>query len=158
MYKIGDKVRVLPNKKTGYITSIDSGFYYLDNINRPYINEQLELVTEPFKLGDKVEYLNNVWEVSSVETNTDGTVSVEVYNDKLGIDIYVSDDELTPYRTAHEKLIEMGYELTKRTDYVFYRHDDLPRITIYSDKTYSCSDTNLELSRILTQYLEEMEE
>ena len=66
--------------------------------------------------------------------------------------------DITPYRTAHEKLIEMGYELTKRSDYVFYRHDDLPRVTIYSDKTYSCSDTNLVLSRILTQYLEELHE
>ena len=66
--------------------------------------------------------------------------------------------EIKPHKTAHEKLIEMGYELTKRSDYVFYRHDDLPRVTIYSDKTYSCSDTNLVLSRILTQYLEELNE
>lgn len=66
-------------------------------------------------------------------------------------------ETLKPYCTAHEKLIEMGYELTKYTDYVSYRHDELPRVTIYSDNTYSCSDTNLELSRILTQYLEELQ-
>ena len=64
---------------------------------------------------------------------------------------------LKPYRTAHEKLIEMGYEFIKGNNCVFYRHDELPRVTIYSDNTYSCSDTNLELSRILTQYLEEIE-
>ena len=106
-----------------------------------------------YKIGDKVEYLNNVWEVCDCEID-----SVEIYNDKLGVNIYVPISDVQPYRTAHEKLIEMGYELTKRTDYVFYRHDDLPRVTIYSDKTYSCSDTNLALSRILTQYLEELDE
>ena len=68
-----------------------------------------------------------------------------------------NEHQLKPYRTAHEKLIEMGYESTKGNNFTKYRHDELPRITIYNDNTYSCSDTNLELSRILTQYLEEME-
>lgn len=105
-----------------------------------------------YKIGDKVEYLNNVWEVCDWEID-----SVEIYNEKMGVNIYVPIDDVIPYHTAHEKLLALGYELTKRTDYVFYRHDDLPRVTIYSDKTYSCSDTNLALSRILTQYLEELE-
>ena len=67
-----------------------------------------------------------------------------------------NEHQLKPYRTAHEKLIEMGYESIKGNNFTKYRHDELPRITIYSDNTYSCSDTNLELSRILTQYLEEV--
>ena len=107
-----------------------------------------------YKIGDKVE-------------TPHGTGLVVGYHETY--DMYIVDlkgdfktqqykpEHLQPYRTAHEKLIEMGYELTKRSDYVFYRHDDLPRVTIYSDKTYSCSDTNLVLSRILTDYLEEME-
>ena len=104
-----------------------------------------------YKIGDKVETPLGSGYVESIRY--DGTIGVGI-----GFPIvYFKEKELTPYRTAHEKLIEMGYELTKRSDYVFYRHDDLPRVTIYSDKTYSCSDTNLKLSRILTQYLEEIE-
>ena len=72
-------------------------------------------------------------------------------------ELVFNERELKPYRTAHEKLIEMGYESTKGNNFTKYRHDELPRVTIYSDNTYSCSDTNLELSRILTQYLEELE-
>ena len=57
-----------------------------------------------YKIGDKVEYLNNVWEVCDYEID-----SVEIYNDKLGINIYVPISDVQPYRTAHEKLIEMGF-------------------------------------------------
>ena len=59
-----------------------------------------------YKIGDKVEYLNNVWEVCDYEID-----SVEIYNDKLGINIYVPISDVQPYRTAHEKLIEMGFPL-----------------------------------------------
>ena len=100
-----------------------------------------------YKIGDKVETPHFTGIVEKVYES-----GVKVNGKMFPL------KDIKPYRTAHEKLIEMGYELTKRTDYVFYRHDDLPRVTIYSDKTYSCSDTNLALSRILTQYLEEMEE
>lgn len=71
---------------------------------------------------------------------------------KRSIELLMKDNQ-----TAHEKLIEIGYEFIKRNDYTTYRHIDLPRVTIYRDKTCSCSDINLELSRILTKYLEEME-
>ena len=101
-----------------------------------------------YKIGDKVLHFGKVEIVTKIFS--DGFVELDNV-------ILVNPKQITPYRTAHEKLIEMGYVLTKRTDYVFYRHDDLPRVTIYSDKTYSCSDTNLVLSRILTDYLEEME-
>jgi len=39
--EIGDKVKVLPNKKVGTVTRIDGDFIYLDNVNRPYVEEQL---------------------------------------------------------------------------------------------------------------------
>ena len=108
-----------------------------------------------YKIGDKVETNKGNGIIVAINGYEEPLFIVEIKNiGKWGFHGY----ELTPYHTAHEKLIEMGYELTKRSDYVFYRHDDLPRVTIYSDKTYSCSDTNLVLSRILTQYLEELNE
>ena len=109
-----------------------------------------------YKIGDKVEYCGLVSTVVSI--NERQRVMGIVYTQEEEQSAVVGFDSVKPYRTAHEKLIEMGYELTKRSDYVFYRHDDLPRVTIYSDKTYSCSDTNLVLSRILTAYLEELHE
>ena len=104
-----------------------------------------------YKIGDKVEYLNNVWEVCDWEID-----SVEIYNEKMGVNIYVPIDDVKPYRTAHEKLIEMGYELIDREEWIIYKHKNLPRIVIHNGN-YSCSDTNLALSRILTAYLEELE-
>ena len=46
--KTGDKVKVLPNKKVGTVTRIDGDFIYLDNVNRPYVEEQLEVVENVF--------------------------------------------------------------------------------------------------------------
>lgn len=46
--KIGDRVRVLPNKKIGVVTRIDGDFIYLDNVNRPYVEEQLEVTENEF--------------------------------------------------------------------------------------------------------------
>ena len=107
-----------------------------------------------YKIGDKVETEKGNGIIVAINGYEEPLFIVEINKiGKWGFHGY----EITPYQTAHEKLIEIGYELTKRSDYVFYRHDDLPRVTIYSDKTYSCSDTNLALSRILTQYLEELE-
>ena len=50
--KLGDKVRVLPNKKIGTVTRIDGDFIYLDNVNRPFVEEQLLIVLEA----------NDVWD------------------------------------------------------------------------------------------------
>ena len=64
-----------------------------------------------------------------------------------------------PYRTAHEKLLEMGYECEEKRDVKIYRHENkISSVRVYDDNTISCNDIDLELSRILTQYLEEMEE
>jgi hypothetical protein len=47
MIKVGDTVRVLPNKKVGKVTDISDGFVILDgNQTRPYMPQQLELVRE----------------------------------------------------------------------------------------------------------------
>ena len=110
-----------------------------------------------YKIGDKVETPLGIGVVVGKRVamrHDDIIFEVNIKNVKIDF----RNTQVIAYKSAHEKLIEMGYEITKRTDYVFYRHDDLPRITIYSDKTYSCSDTNLALSRILTQYLDELNE
>lgn len=113
-----------------------------------------------YKIGDKVETKDNYYKKLNgvvVKDNYPKEYNQVRVKYSLEFEETIENDFLIKQPSAHEKLIELGYELTKRTDYVFYRHDDLPRVTIYSDKTYSCSDTNLALSRILMQYLEELE-
>lgn len=61
-------------------------------------------------------------------------------------------------KTAHDKLIELGYEVIQGANIKIYRHDKLSDFRVYDDNTISCNEIDLELSRILTQYLEEMEE
>ena len=114
-----------------------------------------------YKIGDKVQSPLGLGIV--VEEQKDMAIgSYIIYLGKPYIkcdynyELVFNERELKPYKTAHEKLIEMGYDSIKRNDNVFYIHDELPRVTIYNDKTYACNDTNLELSYILTQYLEEM--
>ena len=107
-----------------------------------------------FKIGDKVKTEKGNGIIVAINGYEEPLYIVEI-NDigKWGF----SEHRLKPYRTAHEKLIDMGYEIAKGNNCTFYRHEELPRVTIYSDKTYSCGDANLELSKILTQYLEELE-
>ena len=106
-----------------------------------------------YKIGDKVETEKGNGIIVAISGYEEQLYIVEITN--IG-NWGFNEHQLNPYRTAHEKLIEMGYVSIKRNDNVSYIHDELPRVTIYSDNTYSCSDTNLELSRILTQYLEEV--
>ena len=113
-----------------------------------------------YKIGDKVEYLNNVWEVCDWEVD-----SVEIYNEKMGVNIYVPIDDVKPYRTAHDKLIEIGYRISQTTAlthslYTIYEKDG-SSITIIERRSGNAYKTrqevSLELSCILTQYLEELE-
>ena len=103
-----------------------------------------------YKRGDKVETLDyGTGEI--IRVNDDGAYHIHVKNAYVNL----FDKEIKPYKSAHDKLIELGYVKTHRDGYVKYDGEKI--IIIYDDKTYSCVDTDLELSRILTQYLEELE-
>ena len=131
-----------------------------------------------YKIGDKVE-------------TPHGTGLVVGYHETY--DMYIVDlkgdfktqqykpEHLQPYRTAHEKLIEMGYEkkihdtvvksdvesgrykqYAKGSEVILIDVEDreFTTYTLYSgDKGVSdVSWVNHKLSRILTQYLEELED
>ena len=80
----------------------------------------------------------------------------------------MEDVKIKPYKTAHERLLEMGYECYETLyfckQYINTEEDETLPVEINIDthnKCYYISDNdcvNLELSRILTQYLEEMKE
>ena len=67
---------------------------------------------------------------------------------------------LSPYKTADEKLIEMEYYYVRGYEnYLLYAKGVNAVIIHPRSKTYTTNfDITLELSRILTQYLEELNE
>lgn len=76
MLKVGDKVKVLPNKKVGIITHIVDGFYILDNeMARPYWELQLELIVEPKLIyPEKFDFgkvLENIHYVNAIDDEID---------------------------------------------------------------------------------------
>ena len=124
-----------------------------------------------YKVGDKVETRLGIGVIEKVTEYPKGYdnsyhVSVNVCKEKL-IMIY-EEDELKPYKSQHEKLIEMGYSFSELINYMRryeneYDDENIPVEIIidYKHKNYYIPENdvvNLELSRILTQYLEELEE
>ena len=72
--------------------------------------------------------------------------------------------KLDPYKTAHEKLIERGFkESPCYNERCYFLDNDEQYIEIYINIRDVCyyvpnnENIDLELSRILTQYLEELE-
>ena len=111
-----------------------------------------------YKVGDKVETRLGVGEVITV---TNGWITVDI----LDYLITAWHLDIEPYRTAHEKLIEMGWKLEKVIGCYnqVYLHkwldtNDDVRIRIYlDDKTFTTFELPNEHIGILTQYLEELE-
>ena len=112
-----------------------------------------------YKIGDKVETPYGIGIVKDF-----GVSGFSFHWCKIAFSEYdvisLNEDKVKPYRTAHEKLIEMGFVATLELDkYLIYRMDGLELLFNIPAKTYVYDvDINLELSRILTQYLEELEE
>ena len=114
-----------------------------------------------YKIGDKVELDNEMYIIKGL----DGDLA-QIINGHGSRIVYVS--ELTPYRTAHEKLIEMGYEVIGKKQYKKVINDIQTYYITFYDNSYTiyCDDKltesqvvigiDLTLCRILTQYLEEM--
>lgn len=67
-------------------------------------------------------------------------------------------DDLKPYKTPREKLIEMGYQLDERDTASVYRHDILCNVRVWNDNKISCDDIDLELAKTIKEYLEWLEE
>lgn len=113
-----------------------------------------------YKIGDKVETPYGVGVITVIRN--DGMFFVKIKNQLVHC-VY---DELTPYRTAHEKLIEMEWEEQETTIKNNRRYDkgdntifiDIVKKTYEVYEGYDPYQIDLKLSRILTQYLEEIEQ
>ena len=131
-----------------------------------------------YKVGDKVEYRGEVVKITQI-FYSDSERACMVSNGTL--EAYAHLSYLDKHKSAHEKLIEMGYE--EKIHDTVVKHDvesgrykqyaknykvilidvedrEFTTYTLYSgDKGVSdVSWVNHKISRILTQYLEELED
>jgi len=117
-----------------------------------------------YKLGDKVETPLGVGILSDISANNETKYKV-MYGSRS---TWYAHDEIKPYRTAHEKLIELGWEDKGYvSDARRYEGYNMWVIFNVTNKTYTinklvgiaiiCPNIDITLSRILTQYLEELE-
>lgn len=129
-----------------------------------------------FKVGDKVETKDfGVGEIirlsngaNTVSSNDENVYHVKVKN--AYVNVY--EKNLEPYQSPHEKLTALGYKLVLKDteDYdetlITYKKQRMTleidknkkRYVLFDGSMYSAVYTDLELSRILTRYLEEIEE
>lgn len=134
-----------------------------------------------YKIGDKVEYCGVVSTIVAI--NEAQRVMSVVYKEEQEQGAVVGFDSVKPYHTAHEKLIELGftyskdgnnhqYEKTLSGGRKDYNHNFMVIIVAEKEKmfkgyksindyftghfsTYELS-FDLELARIMVQYLEEL--
>ena len=114
-----------------------------------------------YKIGDKVETPLGIGKLADISQNNETKYKV-MHGARS---TWYAHDEITPYRTAHEKLIEMGYKRFNTSHGVEYNKEHCQILIDEQDKTYKVywmvDDMaywiDLELSRVLTQYLEELE-
>lgn len=117
-----------------------------------------------FKIGDKVETPFGVGVVESIDCNKD--FYIEFKNNSV---IYFDVNDIQPCKSAHDKLLELGWvEQKGLAEHIkMYAHEDYDtgllcinkdiKKWFYSLLTYTDFFVDLELSKILTQYLEELE-
>lgn len=114
-----------------------------------------------FKIGQKV----NTPSVGVIKYYMGGKTVWVTFNENMA-EIELDIKHLKPHKTAHERLLEMGYEcyetLYSGKQYINIEEDEALPVEINIDtrnKCYYIPDNdcvNLELSRILTDYLEEL--
>ena len=115
-----------------------------------------------YEIGQKVETPLGVGIIYTIQTIKEQVMyKVEFEKTKLNFLASFVEEELKPYKTAHERLIEMGFTyIVDYYDYsLFHNEKTNEEVYVYHNKTYDANiNITLELSRILTQYLEEMAE
>lgn len=119
-----------------------------------------------FKAGDKVETPFGVGIFYGYIDGgfMSGSLRVDYEKVQTGAVYFWNEDDIKPYKTAHEKLIDLGYahkQLSEDLTDDYYYKGDFDYIWFSrTEKNYTLGDyvyVDIELSRILTQYLEELE-
>ena len=116
-----------------------------------------------YKIGDKVETNKGNGVVVNISGYEEQLYIIEIKNiGKWGF----HEQDLKPYRTAHEKLIELGLRLKVTKNYadgVFsheWWNENNDRVIVFyiGEKVTTVYEGNNEIMNVIPQYLEEMEE
>lgn len=120
-----------------------------------------------YKIGQQVETPLGVGEVKGVRQYQNPIYQIKFMDSNFKV-MDFEEAELKPYKTAHDKLLSMGFEMVLDDEhFTIFEHQELD-YTIRIDKLWKGIGIHhynddphyryiyLELSRILTQYLEEM--
>ena len=127
-----------------------------------------------YKIGQKVETPLGVGTVTVIDKDLKWNTLIAVNIGKLSIDyigLVFKESDITPYKSAHDKLVEMGFVIVedniawvvyeyKKAEYVIRFCKGSKQVGVYHDYEDNANYRyiSLKLSRILTQYLEEMSE
>ena len=116
-----------------------------------------------YKVGDKVEYRGEVVKITQI-FYSDSERACMVSNGTL--EAYAHFSYLGKYKSAHEKLIEMGLTLKITKNYaggVFsheWWNENEDRIIVFyvDEKLTTVYEGNNEIMNVIPQYLEELED
>lgn len=115
-----------------------------------------------YKIGSTVKTEFGIGVVKGKYENLNNHFVVNIRD----VDIIVHVNEMEHYKTAHDRLIEIGYKVTRNVNAFITYELDNNVITFLKDEkivqTHAIDDNltfvmDLKLSHILTQYLEELE-
>lgn len=107
-----------------------------------------------YEIGQKVETPFGFGIVTFLSNIGNDEIDSVFVSFKNAPEIEFSIKSIKPYKNPHEKLIELGYELIQGVNLKIYRHDKLMNFRVYDDNTISCNEIDLELAKIIKEYLE----
>lgn len=116
-----------------------------------------------FKVGDKVKEIGNneIKEIGLVSSFDDGTIGYVLKFDDS--EMYY-EEELELYKTPHQELLDLGWELKRKfPNEIQYIKEKTFLDFCLKERTYKFEDNykyikvDLKLAKILTRYLEELE-
>ena len=130
-----------------------------------------------YKIGDKVETPLGVGQIYNISDKEYSDFTVELFGyekhivtlcnvNVKGQSLLYKDTDLKPYRTAHDKLIEMGLRLKVTKNYAdgvfshewWNENDDRVIVFYIDEKVTTVYEGNNEIMNVIPQYLEELEE
>lgn len=117
-----------------------------------------------FKVGDKVVVCGgDIRTIARIDKWLDNEYGYYFNIDDELLNYYKEED-LELYKTPHERLVELGFIIDDETNYfIKYTFNGLDIVLYKKEKTYQTyvyqdnyNPINYELSKILTEYLEEL--
>lgn len=118
-----------------------------------------------YEIGQKVETPFGIAEIVFLHDIPIKWARVKIPNNHEWLYSFNVDD-LKPYKTPHERLIEMGYELNDTQDYLLYYDGNRLTISIHKKTKVWVAylgvdglvEVGLKLTKIMADYLEWLEE